>query len=57
MERINRGRKRVKSQSVDNAKYRKSEEIQRKADNLAKRLFKNQKRYIKIEYFMLSMEI
>ena len=57
MERINRGRKRVKSQSVDNAKYKKSEEIQRKADNLAKRLFKNQKRYIKIEYFMLSMEI
>ena len=57
MERINRGRKRVKSQSVDNAKYKKSEEIQRKADNLAKGLFKNQKRYIKIEYFMLSMEI
>ena len=57
MERINRGRKRVKSQSVDNAKYKKSEEIQRKADNLAKRLFKNQKRYIRIEYFMLSMEI
>ena len=41
MERINRGRKRVKSQSVDDAKYKKSEEIQRKADNLAKRLFKN----------------
>ena len=57
MERINRGRKRVKSQSVDNAKYKKSEEIQRKADNLAKRLFKNQKRYIRIEYFLLSMDI
>ena len=41
MERINRGRKKVKSQSVDNAKYKKSDEIQRKADNLAKRLFKN----------------
>jgi len=41
MERINRGRKKVKSQSVDNARYKKSEEIQRKADNLEKRLFKN----------------
>ena len=41
MERINRGRIKVKSQSADNSRYKKSDDIQRKADNLEKHLFKN----------------
>lgn len=40
MDRINKGRKKRSSQSVDNAKYQKSNEIQKMADKLGERLFK-----------------
>ena len=40
MERINRGRKKVKSQSADSLNYKKSDNIQRKADILSGHLFK-----------------
>ena len=41
MDRINRGRKKVKSQSADKVKYNKSDDIQKLADNLEKHLFKD----------------
>ena len=40
MNRINKGREKAKSHSVENAKYKKSDEIQKLADNLGKHLFK-----------------
>ena len=41
MNRINRGREKAKSRSVDN-KYKKSDEIQKLANNLGKHLFKDE---------------
>ena len=41
MDRINKGRKKGKSQSFEKEKYKKSEEIQKLADKLGEHLFKD----------------